>query len=278
MANAVLERGLKEAEAEQRSEDAAGWAAPAAATTQGAVPPETVSEWSAAPPARRVRTMTMGGVASATGVLLIVLLAAGVIGWNAVSAPDPDRIDFPGWLFVPLLGAVGVAFLTAFRPHLARFTGPLYALLQGIVLGAISRVYEEQWDGIVLQAIAITVFVLAAMAFLYATRIIRVTDRMRRIIIGATLGLAVFYGVSLLLALFGVEVPLIWDAGPFGILFSIAVCGLAAFNLALDFDLAERGVRAGLPKEMEWFCGFALMVSLVWLYLEVLRLLGKLRS
>ena len=277
MANAVMERGLKQAEAEQR-EDAAGWAAPAAATATGAVQPETVSDWTPAPPARGVRTMTMGGVASATGVLLVVLIAAGVVGWNLVTDTAEGEIRFPGWLLLPLFGAVGVAFLTVFKPELARLTGPVYAVLQGLVLGAISRVYEEQWDGIVLQAVAITVFVLAAMAFLYATRIIKVTDRMRRIVIGATLGLAVFYMVSILFSVFGVTVPLIWDAGPFGILFSIAVCGLAAFNLALDFDLAERGVQAGLPKQMEWFCGFALMVSLVWLYLEVLRLLGKLRS
>jgi uncharacterized YccA/Bax inhibitor family protein len=278
MSNAVMERGLKQAEAERREDDA-GWAAPAAAAgAAGALAPETVSEWSSAPPASRVRTMTMGGVASATGVLLIVLLAAGVVGWNAVSEPVPGEVDFPGWLLLPLLGAVGIAFLTVFRPHLARFTGPIYAILEGLVLGAISRVYEEQWNGIVLQAVAITALVLGAMAFMYATRIIKVTDRTRRIVIGATLGIAVFYGISLLLALFNVSVPLIWDAGPFGILFSLFVCGIAAFNLALDFDLAERGVQAGLPKEMEWFCGFALMVSLVWLYLEVLRLLGKLRS
>jgi uncharacterized YccA/Bax inhibitor family protein len=272
-----MERGLKQAEAEQH-EDAAGWAAPAAATATGAVQPETVSDWTPAPPARGVRTMTMGGVASATGVLLVVLMAAGVVGWNLVTDTPAGEIRFPGWLLLPLFAAVGVAFLTAFKPELARFTGPVYAILQGLVLGAISRVYEEQWDGIVLQAVAITVFVLAAMAFMYATRIIKVTDRMRRIVIGATLGLGVFYLVSILFSLFGVTVPLIWDAGPFGILFSIAVCGLAAFNLALDFDLAERGVQAGLPKQYEWFCGFALMVSLVWLYLEVLRLLGKLRS
>jgi uncharacterized YccA/Bax inhibitor family protein len=171
-----------------------------------------------------------------------------------------------------------LAAAPAFKPHLARFTGPLYALLEGLVLGAISRVYEEQWNGIVLQAVVITVLVLGAMAFLYATRIIKVTDRMRRIVIGATLALAAFYLISLLASLVGLTVPLIWDAGPFGILFSVAVCGLAAFNLALDFDLAERGVQEGLPKEMEWFCGFALMVSLVWLYLEVLRLLGKIRN
>jgi len=277
MGNAVMERGLKQAEAELHETDA-GWAAPAAATASGALQPETVSDWTPAPPAGRLRTMTMGGVASATGVLLVVLLAAGVVGWNLVTEPEPGQLRFPGWLFVPLLAAVGVAFLTVFRPELARLTGPVYAILEGLVLGAISRVYEEQWNGIVLQAVAITVFVLGAMAFLYATRIIKVTDRMRRIVVGAMLGLFVFYGISLLLSLFSVSVPLIWDSGPFGILFSVAVCGLAAFNLALDFDLAERGVQAGLPKQMEWFCGFALMVSLVWLYLEVLRLLGKLRS
>ena len=161
----------------------------------------------------------------------------------------PGQVQIPGWLFIPLLAAVGVAFLTVFSPELARFTGPVYAILEGLVLGAISRVYEEQWNGIVLQAVAITVFVLAAMAFLYATRIIKVTDRFRRIVVGAMLGLFVFYGISLLLSLFSVSVPLIWDSGPFGILFSVAVCGLAAFNLALDFDLAERGVQAGLPKQ-----------------------------
>ena len=101
---------------------------------------------------------------------------------------------------------------------------------------------------------------------------------MRRVIVGGMLALFVFYAVSLLLSLFGVTVPLIWDSGPFGILFSVAVCGLAAFNLALDFDLAERGVQAGLSNDMEWYCGFGLIVSLVWLYLEILRLLGKLRS
>ena len=277
MANAVMVRGLKQAEAE-RNEDAAGWAAPATATAAGTVAPETVSEWTPAPPAPRTRTMTMGGVASATGVLLVLLVATGVVGWNSVSTPSPDTIRFPGWLLLPLFAAVGVAFLTVFKPHLARFTGPLYALLEGLVLGAISRAYEEQWNGIVLQAVAITVLVLGVMAFLYATRIIKVTDRMRRIVIGATLALAAFYLISFVVSLIGLSVPLIWDAGPFGILFSVAVCGLAAFNLALDFDLAERGVQEGLPKEYEWFCGFALTVSLVWLYLEVLRLLGKIRN
>jgi uncharacterized YccA/Bax inhibitor family protein len=277
MANAVLAKGLKEAEAE-RDENAAGWAAPAATETATSVEPETVSDWTPAHPMTGARTMTMGGVASATGVLLVILTLAGVVGWNLVTEPTPGEVNFPGWLFLPLLGAIGVAILTVAKPHLSKFTSPVYAILQGVVLGAISRVYEEQWNGIVLQAVAITILVLGAMALLYATRIIKVTDRMRRIIVGATLAIVVFYVISLLLSLFGVGVPLIWDAGPFGILFSLFVCGIAAFNLALDFDLAERGVAARLPKDMEWFCAFGLMVSLVWLYLEVLRLLGKLRN
>jgi uncharacterized YccA/Bax inhibitor family protein len=279
MANGLMERGLKQAEAE-RAEDAAGWAAPAAATATApdAITPDTVSEWTPAPPRTGVETMTMRGVASATGVLLVLLIAAGAVGWNLVDTEATGQIRFPGWLLLPLFAAVGVAFLTMFKPELARFTGPIYALLEGLVLGAISRVYEEAWDGIVLQAVAITVLVLGAMAFLYATRIIKVTERFRRIVIGATLAIVVFYVISMLLSIFGTSVPLIWDAGPFGILFSLFVCGIAAFNLALDFDLAERGVKSGLPKQFEWFCAFALTVSLVWLYLEVLRLLGKLRQ
>jgi uncharacterized YccA/Bax inhibitor family protein len=265
MANQVLERGLEKAETQ------AGWAAPT-------VERETVSDWHGAPPVTRPGTMTMGGVASATAVLLVVLLLAGAVGWNLVEEPVPGEVEFPGWILLPLLAAFGVAIVTMFRPPIARFTAPVYAVLEGLVLGAISRVFEEEWNGIVLQAVMLTALVLAVMAFLYGTRILKVTDRMRRVIIGATLAICVFYMVSLLLALFGATMPLIWDSGPLGILFSLVVCGIAAFNLVLDFDLAERGVQAGLPKHMEWYCGFGLIVSLVWLYLEMLRLLSKLRN
>ena len=140
MANGVMERGLKQAEAE-RAEDAAGWAAPAAATATvpDAITPDTVSEWTPAPPRAGVETMTMRGVASATGVLLVLLIAAGAVGWNLVDTEATGQIRFPGWLLFPLFAAVGVAFLTMFKPELARFTGPIYALLEGLVLGAISR-------------------------------------------------------------------------------------------------------------------------------------------
>ncbi|MGQ0824646.1 MAG: Bax inhibitor-1/YccA family protein [Actinomycetota bacterium] len=258
MANALLERTI-EREAEQH----AGWAAAAPAG-----PRESV----------RDAPMTMGGVASATGVLFVILLGTGVWGWSLVDSAPPGEAEIPGWLLPAVLGAFVLAIVAMFKPPLARFLGPVYAAIEGLALGAISHVYENEWDGIVVQAVGLTTIVFATMLFLYGTRIVRVTERMRRVIIGATIAIMVFYGISLLLSLLDVEMPLIWDAGPFGILFSLFVCGLAAFNLMLDFDLAERGVQAGLPKYMEWFVALGLMVSIVWLYLEILRLLAKLRS
>jgi uncharacterized YccA/Bax inhibitor family protein len=266
LANALLQKTI-EREAGPDT-DRAGWAAPT---------PRTAPETTGREPRTALERMTMGGVVSATSVLFVILLAGGAYGWTLVDAAPEGQVDVPGWLFPAVLVAVGMAIVAMLRPPLARLLGPLYAAIEGVVLGAISHVYENQWQGIVIQAIGLTALVFAAMLFVYSTRIVRVTDRMRRVVIGATLGIALFYFASILLSLFNVNLPLIWDAGPFGILFSLFVAGLAAFNLMLDFDLAERGVAAGLPKHMEWFVGLALMVSIVWLYLEILRLLSKLR-
>jgi uncharacterized YccA/Bax inhibitor family protein len=270
VANALLEKTL---DREAQREDRPGWAAP---TTTPA--PETQPDNRGAGPAIITDRMTIGGVASATGVLFVILLATGGIGWSMVDPAPPGETQLPGWLLPVVLVAAVFAIVASLKPTTARYLGPLYAAAEGLVLGAISRAFENEWDGIVLQAVALTVIVFGAMLFLYSTRIIRVTDRMRRVIVGATIGIAIFYGISLLVSLFGAEVPLVWDAGPFGILFSFFVAGIAAFNLALDFDIAERGVQAGLPKYMEWFVAVALMVSIVWLYLEILRLLAKLRE
>jgi uncharacterized YccA/Bax inhibitor family protein len=255
----------------------AGWAAPGveAATYH---PPITDGP---ASPYRGVRTgvMTVGGTAAASGVLLVLLIAAGAVGWNLVSTdPTGQTIDFPGWLLLPLFAALGVAFLTAFKPHLARFLSPVYAILEGLVVGAISHVYNARWDGIVIQAVGATVAVFAVMLALYGLRIIRVTDRFRRIVIGATFGVLILYGVSALFSLFGHTPSFIYDASLFGIGLSILVAGIAAFNLALDFDMIEKGSKAGAPNYMEWYGAFGLLVTLVWLYLEILRLLARLRS
>lgn len=223
------------------------------------------------------KVMTFSGTLSATAVLVAVLAVGAVFGWNSVT-PNVESPAFPGWLILALLGGFGVAILTIFKPHLARFTAPIYAGVQGLVLGAISAVYNFAFDGIVLQAVGLTMGVLALMVILYATRTIQVTDKLRTGIVAATGAIAIMYLVTMVIGFFGGGVPFIHESGTLGILFSLAVVGVAAFNLMLDFDLIEKGVRAGAPRYMEWYAAFGVMVTLVWLYLEMLRLLAKLRD
>jgi uncharacterized YccA/Bax inhibitor family protein len=154
----------------------------------------------------------------------------------------------------------------------------VYAVGEGFFLGVVSKNYETWYDGIVVQAAGATIAVFAVMLFLYRTQIIKVTDRMRRIVVGATMGIAIFYGISMLINLFGGNVSFLNSSSGFSIGFSFLVAGLAAFNLALDFDFIEKGAKARLPQHMEWFAALGLLVTLVWLYLEILRLLAKLRD
>ncbi len=235
---------------------------------------DQVSPWT--PPAS-FETMTIGGTVSAAGVLLVLLLAAGWVGWAQVS-PSPEGVQVPGWLLPAVLVGLGIAILTVFKPKLARFTAPVYALVEGFLLGAISHVYNLAYDGIVVQAVGLTLAVFGLLLFLYATRVIKVTDKLRMGIVAATGAVFVVYMVSLVLGLFGVDVPMIHDSGPVGILFSLAVVVIASLNLVLDFDFIEQGAAKGAPKYMEWYGAFGLVVTIVWLYLELLRLLSKLRS
>ena len=266
----------------QKAEADAGWAAPGADTRAAAAPVGPITDGPSTPyvgyrPEREV--MTRAGAYTATGVLLALLFVAGMVGWFAVPENQAGEVvTFPGWLMIPLLGAIAVGLVAAFKPPLARFLGPLYALLYGIVLGAISHVYNSQWSGIVVQAVGITFAVAATMYAIYALRIIRVTDKFRKVVIGATIGVVVFYGISLLLSLFGVDVAYFSSASGWSILLSIVIAGVAAFNLMLDFDLVDRGSEAGAPKYMEWYAAFGILVTLVWLYLEILRLLSKIQS
>ena len=235
---------------------------------------DQVSPWTPPPSAE---TMTIGGTVSAAAVLLVILLAAGGVGWAQVS-PSPEGIRMPGWILPAVLVALGVAILTFFKPQLARFTGPVYSVVEGLVLGAISHLYNIQYQGIVVQAVGLTVAVFGILLFLYATRIIKVTDKLRMGIVAATGAVFVVYLVSMVLRLFGADVPFIHDASPFGILISLVIVVIAAMNLILDFDFIERGAAKGAPKYMEWYGAFGLIVTIVWLYLELLRLLSKLRS
>jgi uncharacterized YccA/Bax inhibitor family protein len=242
------------------------------------VPPITdgpISPW-------KPGVMTVNGTISATAVLLALLLASATAGWLASGGSGEDALgnptfEFPAVAWVGLIVGFGAVIALWRKPHLAKILGPVYAIAQGFFVGALSHAYESMWDGIVVQAAGATIAVFAVMLFVYRTRIIRVTDRFRRTVITATLGIMVLYIGALVFRLFGAEVSFLSSPSLLGIAFSVFVAGLAAMNLALDFDFIERGTEQGLAKDFEWYAAFGLLVTIVWLYLEMLRLLSKLR-
>ena len=252
-----------------------GWAAPTGQRSTtipgGPITDGPVSTWHA-------QTMTVAGTAQTTGILFLLLLVAAWAGWVTTPEDIFGNPQLSGLAIGATLFGFVIAIVLAFKPMLAKFLAPIYALAQGFFVGTISKLYENLYENIVLQAAGATLGVFAVMLFMYSTRIIKVTNRMRRIVIGATLGIAVFYGVSMLINLFGGNVSFLSSNSPMSIGFSFLVAGLAAFNLALDFDFVERGAAAGMPKQVEWYAGFGILVTVVWLYLEILRLLSKLRS
>lgn len=256
-----------------------GWGAPSTGAPAATAPPGY-------PVVDDTASMRLSGTISATAVLLGVLVVAGWFGWQNVGMTFVREADGsmsvlgspPAWLPICMIAGFGIAILTIFKPKIARITAPLYAVAEGLLLGAISAIFEGQYPGIAFQAAALTVGVLAVMLVLYATRTIRVTNKLRSGIMVAMGAILVVYLVSIIANLFGAQVPLIYDSGPIGIGFSLLVCGVAAFRLLLDFDFIERGVAMRAPRYMEWFAAFGLLLTLVWLYMEILRLLSKLRS
>jgi uncharacterized YccA/Bax inhibitor family protein len=254
----------------------AGWAAPVAGTH---TPTQPITD---GPVTGWQKAMTMNGTITASAVLLVLLLISATFGWNAASGPTTvqgvETYQFPA---LGMLGIVigFIAVLVAMRkPQLAKYLGPVYAIGYGFAVGAISKGYETLYNGIVLQAVLATASVFAVMLVLYRTRIIKVTDKFRRTVIFATLGVMVLYIGSFIFSLFGGSVPFLnGNNMVMSIAFSVFVCGLAAMNLALDFDLIERGTKTGMPQAYEWVAALGLVVTLVWLYLEILRLLSYLR-
>jgi uncharacterized YccA/Bax inhibitor family protein len=220
-------------------------------------------------------TMTVQGTVNTTALLLVLAVATATASWVLGTSGGSG---VAGWVLVASLAGLGVAIATIVRPRWSPVTGPIYALVEGVVLGLVSMWFEASYPGIAIQAVALTFGVLGAMLVLYKTRVIKVTQRFRAGVLAATLAIAVVYLVSLVLGLFGVRVPFLNDASPLGILISLAIVTVAALNLVLDFDLIERGARSGAPAYMEWYAAFGLLVTLVWLYLELLRLLAKLRE
>lgn len=246
------------------------WAPPTAPTPASN---DTVSRWDGG-------IMTVSGTATATITLLMLILVSATVTWLSIDAPAAgEMVKLPtGWILGGfIIGFISVMVAT-FKQHLSRIAAPIYALAEGVVLGAISRAYSEQYQGIVVQAVGATLGVFVVMLLMYRSGVVRVNDKYRRVVMGAMMGLMGFYLVSFILGIFGSMPSFIHDASPMGILFSIFVAGLAASNLALDFDMIERGAANKLPAHMEWFCALGVTVTLVWLYLEILRLLAKLRE
>ena len=218
--------------------------------------------------------MTLGGTVNKTALSLVILLVAASYVWNR-GADDPS---LGAWIMVSVRGGARRRHGDRFKQKCAPYTTPVYAALEGVALGGISVVFEAMNPGIVSQAVFLTFGTLGALLAAYRSGVIRATENFKLGVAAATGGIALLYLLSSVLGFFGVSVPLIHSSGTFGILFSVFVVVIAALNLVLDFDFIEQGVARGAPKHMERYGAFGLLVTLVWLYLEILHLLAKLQS
>jgi uncharacterized YccA/Bax inhibitor family protein len=220
--------------------------------------------------------MTLQGSINKSFLLLVVLLLGALWPWSQVMNGDVSSVGSS--VLLGSLGGLILALIISFNASLAPYLSVPYAALQGLAIGGISAMLERRFPGIAIQAVGLTFAVTAALLLAYTTRLVRVTERFRAIVIAGTGAIALLYLVSIVLNLFHVPVPFMYSASPLGIIISLAVIGFAALNLVLDFDMIESGVASGAPRYMEWYAGFGLMVTLVWLYLEILRLLSRLRE
>lgn len=220
--------------------------------------------------------MTERGTINKFGLMMLLLLASATFTWKAAM----EGKDVYSWMIASLVGGIIVFIALLFKKEWAFFLAPIYGLIEGVFLGGISAIYNNVFEkyapNIVMQAVGLTFGVVIAMFALYQFGVIKATERFKSIVITATFGIAIFYGLALLLRLFGIQMPLIHESTTMGIIFSLVVVGIAALNLILDFDRIEQGSKMGAPKYMEWYCAFGLLVTIVWLYLEILRLLSKL--
>jgi uncharacterized YccA/Bax inhibitor family protein len=197
--------------------------------------------------------------------------------WSQFMSSGGDAQAVSATMLLGLVGGFVLALIISFKANLAPYLAVPYAALEGLAVGGISAILEQRYHGIAIQAVGLTFGVLAVLLIAYRMRLIRVTAQFRAMVIGATGGIALLYIATMVLGFFHVSVPVLYSATPLGIGISLVIVGVAALNLVLDFDLIERGAAGGAPKYMEWYAAFGLMVTLVWLYLEILRLLSKVR-
>jgi len=223
--------------------------------------------------------MTINGTINKTALMLLLVVAAALYTWNkffSVVNPETAMSAVTPWLLVGGIGGLITALITVFRPQSSGISAPIYAVFEGLLLGGLSAMFESMYSGIVIRAVALTLAVFAVMLFLYRSGIIKVTKKFMMGVVAATGGVAVVYFISFFAGMFGADMGFLYGSSNFSIGFSLVVVGIAALNLVLDFAFIERTAGSGAPKYMEWYGAFGLMVTLVWLYLEILRLLAKL--
>lgn len=222
-------------------------------------------------------TMTVRGAIGKFGFLLCMVLAAASYTWYLYYNNQPQTMTTLMW--VGIIGGLITALIICFKPTWAPYLAPAYGILEGFFLGAISAIlneaFSEKYPGLVMQAVGLTFGVALAMFLLYNFRVIKVTDKFRSVIIAATAGIAIFYLITWILRLFHVNIPFMYDSSLLGIGLSLFIVAIAALNLLLDFDMIEKGADMGAPKFMEWYGAFGLLVTMVWLYIEILKLLSR---
>jgi len=214
-------------------------------------------------------SMTVSGAVNKTLMLTGILLVTAL--WSYI---NPMQI----FMTVGALGAAGVFMLTSFKQHLAPITAPIFAILEGLFVGTISAVYAAQFGGIIFQAVSLTIATLLAMLMIYKSGLIKVTAKFRMGVSMAVGAIMITYLISWIGHFVGFTVPFIHESTPLGIGITVVIIGVAALNLLLDFDNFEKGEQVGAPKHMEWFFGMGLLFTIVWLYVEFLRLLSKLQD
>jgi uncharacterized YccA/Bax inhibitor family protein len=223
-----------------------------------------------------VSVMTLQGAVGKTAILLVILAVTAAYTWSQAVAGNASVAY--GLLIAGTIGGFITALVTIFRPKASPISAPIYAACEGLVLGGISAVFEAAYPSIVIEAVGLSIGVLAMMLLLYGTGIIRATEKFKIGLVAATGAICLVYLVDMVVSFFGKQLPFIHESGTVGIGFSVVVVVIAALNLILDFDFIEQGIKLQAPKYMEWYGGFSLLVTLVWMYLEILRLLTKLKS
>ncbi|WP_202944473.1 MULTISPECIES: Bax inhibitor-1/YccA family protein [Acidobacterium] len=221
-------------------------------------------------------TMTLQGTVNKTGILLLCAMATAAFSWHVFFSAGPAAVN--GLMILGLIGGLIFALVTSFKAEWSPVTAPIYALFEGLALGGISAMFELRFPGIAIESVSLTFGTMLVLLMLYKSGVIKVTRKFQMGVMAATGAIFLFYIVEMVLGFFHIGQGLMYSSSPLSIGISLVIVGIAALNLVLDFNFIEWGARSGAPKYMEWYGAFGLMVTLVWLYLEILRLMSKFQS